>query len=90
MSRSAESEARKALQRLRRASEKCERELGALEGALRHAEGSDFPDEVYEGVRSALGVVTSFVDDEAQRLQEKVLHSGGLEPGRVRRTGGGS
>jgi hypothetical protein len=41
-------------------------------------------------VRQALHAVTGFVDEEAQRLQEKVLHAGGLEPGRVRRTGGGA
>ena len=87
MTRSAESEARKALQRLRRAAEKSLRELDALEGALRTAEGGDFPLEAYEGVRTALDGVALFVDEEAQRLQEKILHSGGLEPGRVRRAG---
>lgn len=90
MSGSAESEARKALQRLRRAAEKSLRELESLEGALSHAEGSDFPHHTYERVREALDTVASFVDDEAQRLQEKILHAGGLEPGRVRRTGGGA
>jgi hypothetical protein len=43
MTDSAESEARKALNRLRRAVEKAARELEALVGALRHAEGEDFP-----------------------------------------------
>src|SRR5690606_40306370 len=51
MSTSAESEARKALQRLRRAAEKSLRELDALEGALRRAEGDDFPLERYAGLR---------------------------------------
>lgn len=88
MATSAESEARKALQRLRRAAEKSLRELEALEGALRRAEGADFPSEAYDGVRDALGRVDAFVDEEAQRLQEKILHAGGLEPGRVRRSGG--
>ena len=83
---SAESEARKALNRLRRAAEKAERELGALEGALRHAEGSDFPTESYEEVGRAVRHVLDFTEDESTRLQEKVLHSGGLEPGRVRRS----
>jgi len=82
---SAESEARKALSRLGRAAEKAERELEALEGALRHAEGSDFPQEAYEGVREALGKILAFTEEEGQRLQEKILHAGGLEPGRVRR-----
>ncbi len=57
---------------------------------MSHAEGSDFPHHTYEKVREALETVDSFVDDEAQRLQEKILHAGGLEPGRVRRTGGGA
>lgn len=84
---SAESEARKALNRLRRAAEKAERELASLEGALAHAEGEDFPAEVYERVERALRSVIEFTDDEAARLQEKILHAGGLEPGRVRRGG---
>lgn len=82
---SAESEARKALNRLRRAAEKAELELGKLEGALRHAEGSDFPEEAYETMRASLRSVLEFTDEEARRLQEKILHAGGLEPGRVRR-----
>lgn len=88
MTTSAESEARKALQRLRRAAEKSVRELEALEGALRRAEGADFPVDEYGTVRDALDRVTTFVDEEAHRLQEKILHAGGLEPGRVRRGGG--
>lgn len=82
---SAESEARKALARLRRAAEKAERELEALEGALRNAEGPDFPVETYAATRDALRRILDFTDDEAERLQEKILHAGGLEPGRVRR-----
>jgi len=82
---SAESEARKALARLRRAAEKADRELHVLEGALRHAEGPDFPVDEYLGTRAALRRVLDFADDEAERLQEKLLHAGGLEPGRVRR-----
>lgn len=82
---SAEAEARKALNRLRRAAEKAVRELDALDGSLRHAEGSDFPAERYEETHAALRLVETFVDEEAVRLQEKLLHAGGLEPGRVRR-----
>lgn len=82
---SAESEARRALNRLRRAAEKAARELEALRGSLQHAEGADFPLEEYDNVDAALQRVMSFVDDEAARLQEKILHAGGLEPGRVRR-----
>jgi hypothetical protein len=81
----AESEARKALNRLRRAAEKAEVELRALRGSLERAEGADFPADDYEKVEAMLAQVTDFVDEEARRLQEKILHSGGLEPGRVRR-----
>ena len=82
---SAESEARKALNRLARAAEKAERELDALEGALKTAEGADFPAEEYASVRAALSRILDFADEEGQRLQEKILHAGGLEPGRIRR-----
>jgi hypothetical protein len=84
---SAESEARKSLNRLRRAAEKAQRELDALEGALRNAEGSYFPHETYDGVAESLKQVLDFTDEEGTRLQEKILHAGGLEPGRVKRGG---
>jgi hypothetical protein len=86
---SAESEARKALLRFRRALEKARRELDSLEGALKHAEGSDFPTVAYAGVEERLSQILEFTEEEATRLQEKILHAGGLEPGRVRRSGGG-
>ena len=82
---SAESEARKALNRLRRAVEKAERELDTLRGALVHAEGDDFPHAEYEKVTDALSGLLEFTEEEGARLQEKILHAGGLEPGRVRR-----
>jgi Cdc6-like AAA superfamily ATPase len=82
---SAESEARKALARLRRAAEKAERELAGLEGALKHAEGTDFPREEYDAVAGAVRRILDFTDEEAERLREKILQAGGLEPGRVRR-----
>ena len=84
---SAESEARKSLNRLRRSTEKAQRELDALEGALRNAEGSDFPHETYDEVAESLKQVLDFTDEEGARLQEKILHAGGLEPGRVKRGG---
>ena len=87
MSTSAESEARKALSRLSRAAEKAERELDVLEGALKHAEGRDFPADEYAQVRGAVRRLLDFADEEAQRLQDKILQAGGLEPGRVRRGG---
>ncbi len=81
-------EARRALTRLRRAVEKTEAELGAVRGALRHAEGADFPAAEFDDAAANLAAVVQFVDEQAERLEEKILHSGGLEPGRVRRTGG--
>ena len=80
-----EREARRALGRLRRAVEKAARELETLIGAIRNAEGEDFPEVAYEQVRSQLSAIESFVDEEERRLQEKILYSGGLEPGRIRR-----
>ena len=84
---SAESEARKSLNRLRRAIEKAQRELDALEGALRSAEGSDFPLETYQETAESLKRVLDFTEEEGARLQEKILNAGGLEPGRVKRGG---
>lgn len=82
----AESEARKALNRLRRAVEKGARELDALRGAIRHAEGDDFPASEYAEADAQMEALIAFVDGEAERLQEKVMRAGGLEPGRVRRS----
>lgn len=82
----AESEARKALGRLQRALEKGRRELAALTGALRHAEGEDFPRDVYLDAEADLERLLSFAREEGERLQEKILRAGGLEPGRVRRS----
>ena len=81
-----ESEARKALNRLARALEKSRRELDALAGAIRHAEGEDFPAAAYDQAEGGISALLDFVEEEGQRLQEKVLQSGGLEPGRVRRS----
>ena len=83
---SAEKEARKALNRLRRALEKGTRELDALEGAIRHAEGEDFPEEEYGAVRLRLAAVLEFLEEEGHRLDAKILETGGLEPGRIRRS----
>ena len=82
----AEKEARKALNRLRRAVEKSLREVETLEGAIRHAEGEDFPLEEYDGVRDQLGGIMDFLEEEGRRLEEKILETGGLEPGRIRRS----
>jgi len=78
-------EARRALSRLNRALEKAQRELDAVAGALRHAEAGDFPASEFDAAADHLRAVVDFVEEQEQRLQEKILHAGGLEPGRVRR-----
>ncbi len=83
---SAEKEARRALNRLRRAAEKSLREMDALEGAIRNAEGEDFPAEAYAEARTRLDAVVQFAEEEGARLQAKILRAGGLEPGRARRS----
>lgn len=88
MSDSAESHARKALARFRRAVEKATREIEALEGALARAEGADFPRDAYDRAVARLDALVEFTDEEAARLDEKILQSGGLEPGRIRRSSG--
>ena len=85
---SAEKEGRKALSRLRRAIEKGLRELDALEGAIGRAEGEDFPKDEYDEVRRRLGITMDFLEEEGRRLEAKILETGGLEPGRIRRSSG--
>lgn len=79
-------DARRALNRLRRALEKASAELEIAAGALRHAEADDFPAADFDAAQAQLLAVADFVDDQEQRLQEKILHAGGIEPGRVRRS----
>jgi hypothetical protein len=83
-----EREARRALNRLRRAVEKAAAELADVRGALRHAEGADFPAADFAAAEAHVAAVSAFVDEQAERLEEKILHAGGLEPGRIRRSGG--
>lgn len=78
-------EARRALNRLNRAIEKAAAELETVAGALRHAEAEDFPTVEFEAAADHLHSVARFVEEQEQRLQEKILHAGGIEPGRVRR-----
>lgn len=80
-----EKAARRALNRLRRSLEKADREIDALEGALRQAEGADFPLADYHEAQRGIQGLLRFLDLEEDRLREKVLSAGGLEPGRVRR-----
>jgi hypothetical protein len=86
MSNTVESEARKALNRLRRALEKTRHELEAVAGALQKAEGDDFPHAEFDSAVANIGAVETFVDEQAERIEEKILSSGGLEPGRIRRS----
>ena len=85
MALSAESEARKALTRLRRAVEKARHELEGVRGALRHAEGNEFPADDFARAEQHLTDVEAFVEEQSERLADKILHTGGLEPGRIRR-----
>ena len=87
---SAEKEARKALARLRRAVEKSQRELESLVGAIRMAEGEDFPAEEYAEAEGRLRTLSDFLEEEGQRLEAKILQAGGLEPGRTRRSSVGN
>ncbi|NIP98697.1 MAG: hypothetical protein GWO24_36925 [Akkermansiaceae bacterium] len=81
----AEREARRALARLKRSLEKSARELDTLRGALETAEGEDFPQHDYAELRARLDDAMRWADSEGARLQAKILHAGGLEPGRIRR-----
>ncbi len=83
---SVESEARRALNRLQRALEKTRRELEALSGAIRHVEETDFPADAYDAAEERVTRLLEFAEEEARRLQEKILQAGGLEPGRMRRS----
>ena len=87
---SAEKEARKALARLRRAVEKSQKELESLVGAIRMAEGDDFPTEEYAEAEGHLRTLSDFLEEEGQRLEAKILQAGGLEPGRTRRSSVGN
>ncbi|MCI0435882.1 MAG: hypothetical protein L0271_19900 [Gemmatimonadetes bacterium] len=86
MTDSAEREARRSLNRLRRALEKSRNELQATAGALRHAEAGDFPAAAFDDAAGHVDALLAFVDEQAERLEEKILHAGGLEPGRIRRS----
>jgi Cdc6-like AAA superfamily ATPase len=83
----AANDARRALNRLRGSLEKAERELDDVAGALRHAEAADFSVAEFAEAGRRIAELLQFVDEQEQRLQDKVLHSGGIEPGRVRRGG---
>jgi hypothetical protein len=65
--------------------EKTQHELDAVRGALEHAEASDFPQQAFDEATSHLAAIESFIEEQAERIEEKMLASGGLEPGRIRR-----
>ena len=44
--------------------------------------------EHYDQAVARLDALLEFTDEEAARLDEKILQSGGLEPGRIRRSSG--
>jgi hypothetical protein len=80
----ADSEARKALNRLQRAIEKARRELRSLAASVGREETSDHSLSAYEDAESKIDGLLAFTREEGTRLQEKVLRGGGLEPERLR------
>lgn len=85
MTGAAERETRRALARLRRTLDKAGRELELAETALRDVEGGALPADVFEDAAHHLYAVSEFIDEQAERLESKMLQAGGLEPERVRR-----
>ena len=69
MKGSAESEARKALNRLRRALEKTAHELGDVRGALESVESTDFPHAEFDAAQQHLDAIESFIDELATRAR---------------------
>lgn len=78
-------EARRGLNRLRRALEKAQSELEDVCTALKSAEGEEFPDGLFDESAQRLMDVMQFIDEQEQRLQEKVLQGGGIDTSRLRR-----
>lgn len=89
MSEAALRDARRALARLGRSVEKARRELAAVGAALREAEGDDFPAPSHDSADGHLLSVQLFVDEEGDRLSEKILAGevriGNVPDGGVRR-----
>ena len=81
---SADSEARKALNRLQRALEKSWRELRSLSAAVGREGSSEHPAEAYADAETHVEALLVFTREEGTRLQERVLRGGGLEPERLR------
>lgn len=85
MTGAAEREVRRSLARVRRALDRAGRELELIETTMRDAEGGDFPADVFEDAAQHLHAVGEFIDEQAERLEAKILEAGGVEPGRVQR-----
>ncbi len=69
--------------RLRRAVEKAARELEATETALSGVEGDDISSVVFEEAARHLHAVAEFIDEQAERLEARILEAGGLDPGQL-------
>lgn len=67
--------------RLRRSMEKAARELTEVERVLQPEEGRDFPSGAFAGAASHLQGVRDFIDEQAERLEAKLLEAGGLPGG---------
>ncbi|HEX7050779.1 MAG TPA: hypothetical protein VF188_11295 [Longimicrobiales bacterium] len=85
MAGTAEREARRALMRLRRTTDKAARELETLEAALRDADGDDFPADVFQEAADHLHAVGEFIDEQEERLQARLLEAGGVTVEHLRR-----
>lgn len=85
----AESDARRALNRLRRALEKSRRELTLLAGAGQRMEGGSFPVAEYREAEDQMDRILDFLAEEERRLQSSLLQKSGIDVGRLRRGGEG-
>jgi hypothetical protein len=84
-----ESDARRALNRLRRALEKSRRELTFLSDAGQRFEGGSFPAAAYHEAEGQMDRILDFLSEEERRLQASLLRRVGIDAGRVRRQGEG-
>lgn len=75
-----EREARRALQRLRRAVEKAARELEEVTVLIADLEGAAVTREVFKGAAQHLAAVEEFIDEQAEALEARLLEAGGLDP----------
>lgn len=80
-----ESDARRALNRLRRALEKSRRELTSLAEAGQRVEGGSFPGAEYREAEDQMDRILDFLSEEELRLQSSLLRRSGIDAGRLRR-----